>query len=40
MRTIRRIQAASIKVAPHWFFCVFMGAYVAMKLMAPSFAAI
>lgn len=36
MATLRRIQAASVRVAPHWFLCVFIGAYVAVQIAAPS----
>lgn len=32
MRTLRRIQAVSVRVAPHWFLCVFLGAYLAMQM--------
>jgi hypothetical protein len=33
MRTLRRIQAVSLHVAPHWFLCVLLGAYVSMQLV-------
>ena len=33
MRTLRRIQTASLRVAPHWFLCVLLGAYVAMNML-------
>jgi len=36
MRTLRQIQAASVRVAPHWFLCVILGAYVAMNIAAPT----
>jgi len=36
MATLRRIQAASVRVAPHWFLCVFLGAYVAVQLATPA----
>ncbi|MEZ6028473.1 MAG: hypothetical protein R3C46_01885 [Hyphomonadaceae bacterium] len=36
MRTLRRIQAASLRVGPQWFLCVFLGAYVAMQMVAPT----
>lgn len=32
MRTLRRIQAVSMRIAPQWFLCVFLGAYVTMQL--------
>ncbi|MEQ1781910.1 MAG: hypothetical protein ABMA14_11160 [Hyphomonadaceae bacterium] len=32
MRTLRRIQAVSLRVAPQWFLCVFLGAYLAMQI--------
>lgn len=32
MRTLRRIQAASLRVAPQWFLCVFLGAYITMQV--------
>ena len=33
MRTLRRIQAVSLRVAPQWFLCVFLGAYLAMQMI-------
>jgi len=33
MRTLRRIQAVSLRVAPQWFLCVFLGAYLAMQMV-------
>jgi len=36
MATLRRIQTASMRVAPHWFLCVFLGAFVALQLASPS----
>lgn len=36
MRTLRRIQAVSVRIAPHWFLCVFLGAYVAMQMASPQ----
>ncbi len=36
MRTLRRLQAVSVRVAPHWFLCVFLGAYVAMQMVSPQ----
>lgn len=36
MRTLRRIQAVSVRIAPHWFLCVFLGAYVAVHMVAPQ----
>ena len=32
MRTLRRIQTASLRFAPQWFICVFFGAYVTMQV--------
>ena len=32
MRTLRRIQAVSLRVAPQWFLCVFLGAYITMQV--------
>ncbi len=40
MRTFRRIQAASLRVAPQWFLCVFLGAYVAMQMASSNSTAI
>ncbi len=40
MRTLRRIQAVSLRVAPQWFLCVFLGAYVTMQVAAPGSLAI
>jgi hypothetical protein len=34
MRTLRRIHAVSLRVAPHWLLCVFLGAYVSMQIAA------
>lgn len=34
MRTLRRIQSASLRVGPHWFLCVLLGAYVAMNMVS------
>ncbi|MFT3723587.1 MAG: hypothetical protein QM773_08375 [Hyphomonadaceae bacterium] len=34
MRTLRRIHAVSLRVAPHWFLCVFFGAYVTLHVAA------
>lgn len=39
MRTLRQIQTASLRIAPHWFLCVVLGAYVAMNLAAPAIVA-
>jgi len=36
MAAFRRIQAVSVRVAPHWFLCAFLGAYVAMQIATPS----
>lgn len=36
MSTLRRIQAVSVRVGPQWFLCVFLGAYVALQMTAPS----
>lgn len=36
MQTLRRIQAVSVRVAPHWLLCVFLGGYVAMQMAAPA----
>ena len=36
MRALRRIQAVSLRVGPHWLLCVFLGAYVAMQMTAPA----
>lgn len=36
MRTLRQIQAVSLRIAPHWFLCVILGAYVAMNMAAPG----
>lgn len=36
MATLRRFQTASLRVAPHWFLCVFLGAYVALQITTPS----
>jgi len=36
MRTLRHIQAASVRIAPHWFLCVVLGAYIAMNAAVPS----
>jgi hypothetical protein len=36
MATLRRIQTASTRVAPHWLLCVFLGAFVALQLASPS----
>jgi hypothetical protein len=36
MATLRRIQTASMRGAPHWFLCVFLGAFVALQLASPS----
>jgi hypothetical protein len=36
MATLRRIQAASMRIAPHWLLCVFLGAYVAMQIATPT----
>jgi hypothetical protein len=36
MATLRRIQAASMRIAPHWLLCVFLGAYVAMQIATPA----
>jgi hypothetical protein len=36
MRTLRRFQTASLRVAPHWFLCVLLGAYVAMNMVTPA----
>jgi hypothetical protein len=36
MRTLRRIQAVSLRVAPQWFLCVFLGAYLAMQMVTSN----
>jgi hypothetical protein len=36
MRTLRRIQSVSLRIAPHWFLCVLLGAYVAMNMATPA----
>lgn len=36
MRTLHRIQTASLRFAPHWFLCVLLGAYVSINLVAPA----
>ncbi len=36
MRTLRQIQSVSLRVGPHWFLCIFLGAYVTMNLAAPG----
>jgi hypothetical protein len=36
MATLRRIQAASVRVAPHWFLSIFLGAYVTLQMATPS----
>ena len=36
MATLRRIQVASVRVAPHWFLCIFIGAYVTAQLATPG----
>lgn len=32
MRTLRRIQAMSLRTAPQWILCVFFGAYVTLQV--------
>lgn len=32
MRTLRRIHAVSLRVAPQWLLCVFFGAYVTLQV--------
>jgi hypothetical protein len=32
MSTLRRIQAVSIRVAPHWCLCVIVGAYFSLQI--------
>jgi len=36
MRTLRRIQATSLRFAPQWFLCVFFGAYVTLQVVTPG----
>jgi hypothetical protein len=36
MRTLRRIQTASLRVAPNWAFCVILGAYFSLQIVSPS----
>jgi hypothetical protein len=36
MRTLRRIQTASLRFAPQWFICVFFGAYVTLQVVTPG----
>ena len=36
MATLRRIQAVSVRIAPHWLLCIFLGAYVALQFATPS----
>lgn len=36
MRTLRRIQATSLRFAPQWFLCVFFGAYVTLQVATPG----
>jgi len=36
MRTLRRIQAVSLQVAPHWALCVILGAYFSMQIAAQT----
>ncbi len=36
MASLRRIKAASVRVAPHWFLCIFLGAYVTLQMATPS----
>ncbi|HVY90297.1 MAG TPA: hypothetical protein VG942_15615 [Hyphomonadaceae bacterium] len=33
MRTLRRIQAVSLRHAPNYALCVILGAYVAMQVV-------
>jgi hypothetical protein len=33
MRTLRRIQTASLRLAPNYALCIILGAYVAMQLV-------
>lgn len=39
MPTLRQIQAVSLRIGPHWFLCVVLGAYVAMHVAAPAIVA-
>ncbi len=32
MRTLRRIHAVSLRLAPHWIFCVILGAYFSVQM--------
>ena len=34
MRTLRRIQAVSMRMSPQWVLCVFFGAYVTLQVAA------
>jgi len=36
MRTLRRIQTASLRLAPNYALCIILGAYVAMQLVVKS----
>jgi len=36
MRTLRRIHAVSLRVAPQWAMCVILGAYFSMRLVNPG----
>ena len=36
MRTLRRIHAVSVRVAPQWAMCVILGAYFSMQLVNPA----
>ena len=36
MATLRRIQVASVRIAPHWLLCVFLGAYVTLQMATPQ----
>jgi hypothetical protein len=36
MRTLRRIQAASVHIAPSYCLCIILGAYFSLKIVAPA----
>ena len=36
MRTIRRIEAISQRIAPSYALCIILGAYLSLKVIAPG----
>ena len=36
MATLRRIRAASVRIAPSYALCVILGAYLSLKAIAPG----